>query len=87
MRGSELYRRYLDKLGAIAARGTGTPGWEMQVEAVVKQFHIETMAMARPPFRALRDNLAADLERRAASHPLPPSREVFALAARLVRPL
>lgn len=87
MRGSELYRRYYDRIDAIAARRVETPGWEMQVSSVVKQFHIETLAMARGPFRGLRDDLAADLEQRAASHPLPPSREVFALAARLVRPL
>ena len=87
MRGSELYRRYLDKIGAIAATGTTAPGWERRVEQAVKQFHLETMAMARTPFRSLRDDMAADLENRARSHSVASAREVFSLAARLVRSL
>ncbi len=87
MRGSELYRRYLDRIGAIAAVGTTAPGWEKRVEAAVKQFHLETMAMARMPFRSLRDDMAADLESRAGSHSVASAREVFSLAARRVRSL
>lgn len=87
MRGSELYRRYFDKIGAIASGGATAPGWEARVEAVVKQFHLETMAMARGPFRGLRDDLAADLEQRAKSHAQARAREVFSQAARLIRAL
>jgi|APTNR8051073442_1049403.scaffolds.fasta_scaffold00244_15 hypothetical protein len=87
MRGSELYRRYLDKIAAVAAADPAPPGWETKVESLVKQFHLETMAMARGPFRGLRDDMAADLENRAKAHSVARAREVFSLAARLVRGL
>lgn len=87
MRGSELYRRYIDKIEAIAAADPTPAGWETKVLSLVKQFHLETMAMARGPFRGLRDDMAAELEHRAATHSRPSAREAFALAAKLVRDL
>lgn len=87
MRGSELYRRYLDKIGAIAVADPTPAGWETKVAALVKQFHLETMAMSRGPFRSLRDTMAAELEHRAATHSRPSAREAFSLAAKLVRDL
>lgn len=87
MRGSEIYRRYLDKISAIASANATAPGWEMRVESVVNQFHLETMAMVRGAFRDLRDEMAADLENSAKCHYLAPAREVYSLAARLVRSL
>lgn len=87
MRGSELYRRYIDKITAVAAADPAQAGWETKVESMVKQFHLETMAMARGPFRGLRDDMAADLENRARAHSVAQAREVFSMAARLVRGL
>ncbi len=87
MRGSELYRRYIDKIEAIAAADPTPAGWETKVGSLVKQFHLETMAMARGPFRGLRDDMATDLENRAKGHSVARAREVFSLAAQLVRSL
>jgi hypothetical protein len=87
MRGSELYRRYLDKISAIAVGGETPPDWERRVEYVVKEFHSETMPMARVPFRSLRDDIASDLEGKAGSYATGRARVVFSLAARLIRTL
>ena len=87
MRGSELYCRYIDKITAVAAADPAPAGWETKVESMVKQFHLETMAMARGPFRSLRDTMATELEHRADTHFRPSAREAFSLAAKLVRDL
>lgn len=85
MRGSEFYRRYIDKIAAVATSGSAPAELERKIEYVVRQFYVESLPMSRPPFRKLRDDMAKDLAGRAAGRPAGPARDAFAFAAELVR--
>jgi hypothetical protein len=81
VRGSDFYRRYLEKFTEIAKEHESPPEWRASVEATVRQFHSESMPMARAPFRLLRDVMVADLAKTQRNRR---GRDVFSLAADLI---
>lgn len=87
MRGSEFYRRYMDRFTAIARAPEPCPDWRGKVEGTVKQLHLETMPMTRAPFRLLQDDMSAELAAKASSQPPGRARDAFTLAADLIRTL
>lgn len=87
MRTSELYQRYIDQIIGIAKAPQRPSEWRAGVEALVRQFHAETMAMARGPFRRARDDMSAELAAKASSASQDTAREVFSYAADLIKKL
>jgi hypothetical protein len=87
MRTSELYQRYIDKITAIAKASDASPDWKPAVASLVRQFHAETMSMARAPFRNACDEMAAEFEGKFNSYPDGHARDVFGYASELVRAL
>lgn len=87
VRTSELYQRYVEKIAVIAKAQKSSPDWKATVDSTVRQFHTETMSMARPPFCKARDDMGAELEVRANMNPEGRARDVFSRAADLIEKL
>lgn len=85
MRSSEYYRRHIEAIAAIAK--SQQEDWKSRVEFLVRQFHSETMPLARVVFRQLTEEMCRELERRAALSPPGTNREVFSFAGTLIRAL